>query len=107
MKEKDYEMLITDIKELLGKVCKDDRVRYHIEPVVKFACEMAKEMKADMQVVEISAYLHDITKMIGNKEEHYLTGAKFAENFLDNYDIEREKVKKIKECIMKHSGKSN
>lgn len=106
MKEKEYEILIEDIKKLLNEVCKDDRVRYHIEPVVEIACKMAKKMNADLQVIEISAYLHDITKMTGNREKHYLTGAKFAEDFLKNYDIEEKKVNMIKNCIMKHSGSS-
>ena len=92
MKEKEYEILIEDIKKLLNEVCKDDRVRYHIEPVVEIACKMAKKMNADLQVIEISAYLHDITKMTGNREKHYLTGAKFAEDFLKNYDIEEKKL---------------
>ena len=56
MKEKDYKTLIKDIQNLLDNVCKDDRVKYHINPVVEIACKMAKEMNADIQVVEIAAY---------------------------------------------------
>ena len=75
MKEKDYKTLIKDIQNLLDNVCKDDRVKYHINPVVEIACKMAKKMNADIQVVEIAAYFHDITKMTGERKNHHLTGA--------------------------------
>ena len=104
MKEEDYYILIKDIKELLQSVCKDDRIRYHINPVVEIACEMARELNADVQVVEIASYFHDITKMTGKRKEHHLTGAKYAESFLSNYDIEKVKVEMIKDCIKKHRG---
>lgn len=106
MKEKDYKTLIKDIQNLLDNVCKDDRVKYHINPVVEIACKMAKEMNADIQVVEIAAYFHDITKMTGERKNHHLTGAKYAEDFLSNYNIEKSKVEQIKSCIKKHRGSS-
>ena len=106
MKEKDYKTLIKDIQNLLDNVCKDDRVKYHINPVVEIACKMAKKMNADIQVVEIAAYFHDITKMTGERKNHHLTGAKYAENFLNNYNIEKSKVEQIKSCIKKHRGSS-
>lgn len=106
MKENEYKKLIEDIKELLADLCKDDRVKYHIDPVVNIACDMAKRLNADIQVVEISAYLHDITKITGERKNHHLTGAKYAEDFLKKYDIEQEKVEQIKNCIKKHRGSS-
>ena len=106
MKEKEYKTLIKDIQNLLDNVCKDDRVKYHINPVVEIACKMAKEMNADIQVVEIAAYFHDITKMTGERKNHHLTGAKYAEDFLSNYNIEKSKVEQIKSCIKKHRGSS-
>ena len=106
MQEKEYKTLIKDIQNLLDNVCKDDRVKYHINPVVEIACKMAKEMNADIQVVEIAAYFHDITKMTGERKKHHLTGAKYAEDFLSNYNIEKSKVEQIKSCIKKHRGSS-
>jgi putative nucleotidyltransferase with HDIG domain len=106
MQEKEYKTLIKDIQNLLDNVCDDDRVKYHINPVVEIACKMAKEMNADIQVVEIAAYFHDITKMTGERKNHHLTGAKYAEDFLSNYNIEKSKVEQIKSCIKKHRGSS-
>lgn len=106
VKNEDYEILINEIKKLLTDLCKDDRVKYHIDPVVKIACEMAKELKADLQVVEVSAYLHDITKITGDRNHHHITGAEYAEEFLSKYNIEKEKIEQIKNCIKKHRGSS-
>ena len=44
--------------------------------------------------------------MTGERKNHHLTGAKYAENFLNNYNIEKNKVEQIKNCIKKHRGSS-
>lgn len=106
MNNKDYKVIIEDIHKLLNDLCRDDRVKYHINPVVEIACNMAKELNADIQVVEISAYFHDITKITGDRKHHHITGANYAEKFLKKYNIEEEKVEQIKNCIKKHRGAS-
>lgn len=102
----EYNDLIKDIKKLLDNICIDDRVKYHINPVVEISSKMAKDLNADVQVVEIAAYFHDITKMTGERKNHHITGANYAEKFLSKYNIEKEKIKKIKNCILKHRGSS-
>ena len=106
MQKEEYQILIKDIKALLQNICKDDRVKYHIEPVVKSAKNLALKFNADVQVVEIASYLHDVTKITGDREKHHITGAKYAEDFLSKYNIEEWKVKSIKNCIKKHRGLS-
>lgn len=104
MEEKEYNKLIEDIKILLNDICKDDRVKYHINPVVEIACKMAKDLNANIQIVEIAAYLHDITKMLGDRKNHHITGAKYAEQFLSKYKMDKEFIIEIKKCIIKHRG---
>lgn len=106
MQKEEYQILIKDIKALLQNICKDDRVKYHIEPVVKSAKNLALKFNADVQVVEIASYLHDVTKITGDREKHHITGAKYAEDFLSKYNIEEWKVESIKNCIKKHRGLS-
>lgn len=106
MNEEEYKTLVEDIKNLLKNICKDDRIKYHINPVVEIANEMAIELSADAQVVEIAAYLHDITKITGERKNHHITGAEYAEKFLMKYNIEAEKIEQIKNCIKKHRGSS-
>ena len=106
MQKEEYQILIKDIKALLQNICKDDRVKYHIEPVVKSAKNLALKFNADVQVVEIASYLHDVTKITGDRKKHHITGAKYAEDFLSKYNIEEWKVESIKNCIKKHRGLS-
>ncbi len=104
MKDVEYKKIIKDVNALLNNICKDDRMKYHIIPVVQISKEMAKELKADVIVVEIAAYLHDVTKILGDKEYHHISGAKYAREFLENYEIEDEKVELIEKCIINHRG---
>ena len=92
MKDKNYKEIINDINKILNEICDDGRMKYHIIPVVKISVEMAKELKADEQVVEIAAYLHDVTRILGDKENHHITGAKYARDFLEKYAFDMFKA---------------
>ena len=85
MKDKEYDKIIYDINKLLNNICDDGRMKYHIIPVVNISLEMAEKLGADKEVVEISAYLHDVMRILGDKENHHITGAKYAREFLEKY----------------------
>ncbi len=104
MIDENYKEIISDINKLLNKICDDGRMKYHILPVVKISVEMAKELNADEQVVEIAAYLHDVTRILGNKETHHITGAKYARDFLKKYAFDNKKIELIEKCIRNHRG---
>lgn len=104
MEDKEYENIISDINILLNNMCKDDRMKYHIIPVVNISKEMAKKLNADIQVVVISAYLHDVTKILGDRKNHHISGAEYAREFLEKYKIPNEKIELIEECIKNHRG---
>ena len=104
MKDKNYKEIINDINKILNEICDDGRMKYHILPVVKISVEMAKELKADEQVVEIAAYLHDVTRILGDKENHHITGAKYARDFLEKYAFDNKKIELIEKCIKNHRG---
>lgn len=104
MEDKKYKVLINDIINLLNDICDDGRMKYHIIPVVEISLKMAEELKADKQVVEISAYLHDVTRILGDRENHHITGAKYAREFLKKYEIDTDKIQLIEKCIKNHRG---
>ncbi len=104
MKDQEYEKLIIDINNHLNSICDDGRMKYHIIPVVNIAVEMAKKLNADIQVVEISAYMHDVTRILGDRENHHITGAQYTREFLKKYNIEEDKIKQIENCIRNHRG---
>jgi uncharacterized protein len=64
---------------------------WHIYRVWRLATEIAKEEKADMLVVELSALLHDIAdaKFYKNDEE---IGSKKAREFLERFDLDEKTV---------------
>lgn len=107
MEDKEYKKIINDIEILLEDICKDDRIKYHIIPVVNISKEMAKKKNADIQVVVIAAYLHDVTKILGDRKTHHISGAQYARKFLEKYKISNEKINLIEECIKNHRGSTD
>lgn len=102
-----YEKMINDIVSLLTEISDEGRMEYHIIPVVEISKRMAKELNADLEVVEIAAYLHDITRITGDIENHHNSGASYAIEFLSNYKYDSEKIDKIARCIRNHRGSIN
>ena len=78
----------------------------HVKCVVEISKKLAEEINADLEIVEISAILHDVAKVLELREDesHNLVGSEIAEEFLlkEGYDI--EKIKKVKKCILYHGG---
>jgi uncharacterized protein len=81
--------------------------KFHIELMVSIAKKLAKKYKADAEVVEISAWLHDIGSCIYGRSDHHITGAKIAEKKLKELNYPETKIKLIKKCIQNHRGSVN
>lgn len=79
---------------------------YHIKAVVKNAVFLAEKYEADIEVVTIAAWLHDVASVTDYKyyEEHHIWGAKMAEEILTSFQYEYEKIDMIKNCILNHRG---
>ena len=57
----------------------EEPFRFHFIPMVGYAKALAEEMNADIEVVELAGWLHDIGSIVYGRENHHLTGAKIAE----------------------------
>lgn len=77
---------------------------YHFTPVVKYARKLAKEYKADLEIVTIAGWLHDIGSITCGRKDHHLTGAKIAEKKLQELKYPQEKIDRVKNCILNHRG---
>ena len=66
--------------------------------------QLAKERNADMEIVLISAWLHDIASIKGHYEDHHIIGQEYAQEFLKKNNYPREKIKQVKHCIFAHRG---
>ena len=83
----------------------------HVERVHNLAVKIAKEEGANIGIVKIATYLHDI----GRKEEmdkkgkvcHAEIGFELAEGILSKYNLDEEIVKNIRHCILTHRYRNN
>ncbi|MFH1316651.1 MAG: HD domain-containing protein [Candidatus Woesearchaeota archaeon] len=97
---------INEIKSMVLNLCKDKRWDWkgHIEYVVNKSLELADKYDADKEIVEISAWLHDIRKLKNDDEGHHIKGSEEASKILKEMGYEDEKIEKIKHCIITHSS---
>ncbi|WP_066498248.1 HD domain-containing protein [Abyssisolibacter fermentans] len=79
---------------------------HHIVIVVKYAKLLAKEIEADVEIVEIASLLHDYAgiKDYSKHEEHHIYGSIEAERMLKKLDYPNDKIEKVKDCIVSHRG---
>ncbi|MBR9706858.1 MAG: HD domain-containing protein [Candidatus Diapherotrites archaeon] len=81
----------------------------HVKMVVETALELAEKYpKADKEVVEIGAWLHDVGHPTLREVEekgsptHHLVGKEMAEEFLPTTRVAKEKIPAILHCIEAH-----
>jgi len=104
--------IVEEIRKYVESECRKDSNIFgmnaydgHFVSVVKYAKILAKEADADMEIVELSAWLHDIGSIIeGDSENHHIVGSKLAEELLKKYNYPQDKIDKIKHCIIAHRG---
>lgn len=77
----------------------------HCSRVHRYAVEIGKHENADLWVVEIASYLHDIGRGHEKGEYHTETSAKLAEAFLKNLGLSDSQIRRVTDCIKTHSRK--
>ncbi|MFP4567619.1 MAG: HD domain-containing protein [Candidatus Woesearchaeota archaeon] len=83
----------------------DDVFENHILGVKNHAVKLAKIYNANLFVVIISAYLHDIYYIqTKNHDIHEIEGAKFSKKLLSKYNLPEEEINLIYECMLNHRG---
>lgn len=78
----------------------------HVKYVVEIALDLAEKIGADKEIVEISSILHDIAKPLEEREEepHNVVGADIVHDVLSKMSYDKDKIEKVKNCIIKHNG---
>lgn len=72
----------------------------HVKRVVKIASFLAKKEKANVELVQIGALLHDIGWAAGRP--HNETGAELAKKILEETNYSKEEIEKIAGIILRH-----
>ncbi|MFA5228545.1 MAG: HD domain-containing protein [Candidatus Paceibacterota bacterium] len=106
--------IIEEIKKRAKKYFKDGDSSHdwsHVERVYNSAVKIAKKEKADLNVVKIAAYLHDIGRNDEIKSKgkicHAKRGSEIAKEMLSEYDIDEELSQNIVHCILAHRNRNN
>jgi hypothetical protein len=104
------------VRSIVEEACKKETNKYgygiwnhHIVLVVKYGKLLAEKLKADPEIVEIAALLHDYA---GIKEEsltpeHHLHSAQEADKILRSLGYPEDKITAVKQCIVFHRGSIN
>ena len=100
-----------EIRKFVEEECKKETnffgisaYKYHFVSMVKYAKKLAGETGADIEIVELAGWLHDIASILGDYENHHISGADYAEKLLMEYGYPKEKIDRIKHCIIAHRG---
>lgn len=103
--------IVEEIRKFVEQECKKPTSKYgytpyggHFVPVVNYSKQLAMKVGADIEVVEIAAWLHDIGAIVYGRENHHITGAEIAEKKLKELGYPEEKIEKVKHCILVHRG---
>lgn len=108
------EEVVRKIKEFVKEQCYKPEAKYgseifenHLVPMRNYAVDLAEDLGADKEIVEISAWLHDIGSVMIGRKDHHITGSKIAEEELIKLDYPKEKIEQVKHCILSHRGSQN
>ena len=79
----------------------------HIKYVYNYVVMLSKNEDADLEVLKLSALLHDISMTDRNLDRsiHNEYGAEIAEQLLKQYNYPIDKIALVKKCILNHSDK--
>ncbi|HRY60147.1 MAG TPA: HD domain-containing protein [Patescibacteria group bacterium] len=77
---------------------------YHIVPVVKYSLLLAEKLKANKEIIELSALLHDYSCLVNKDfyDEHHIHSSRLAEEILKKFGYPKEIIDKVKYCIFTH-----
>jgi len=93
------------VKQKCEGYADDDILSNHILGVRDLAVTLAKHYNADIEVVSIAAYLHDISLIMNHDNtDHEIKGAEFAREYLKQFNFSEEKIDLICKCIKHHRG---
>jgi len=106
--------IIEEVRKFVEEESKKPNAKYgyepyefHLVPMRNYAVRLAEKLGADIEIVEIAAWLHDIGSIVSGRENHHITGAEIAERRLKEFSYPLEKIERVKSCILNHRGSVN
>ncbi len=108
-----YMNIIEQIEEEVIRRCNNIDNKYgegawshHIKSVVENAIILSRQYNADEEIVTLAALLHDVASVTKEEyyEKHHVIGAEIAEDLLNKLEYPKDKIERIKNCILNHRG---
>lgn len=99
--------IIEEVRKFVEEECRKPASKYgfeiyefHLVPMKDYAVRLAKKLNADLEIVELAAWLHDISSIIYGRRNHHITSAGIAAKKLNEFKY--NKVEEVKHCIFNH-----
>lgn len=103
------ENLVEKVRQIMFERLADSKGSHdfdHTERVYNMAIHLAKAEGADLEIIELSALLHDIARKEEDESNgsinHALKGAEIAREVLLELEVSESKIDRICECIARH-----
>jgi len=108
------EILIERVRRFVEGECLKPNAKYgyeaykfHFVSVVGYSRVLAAKIGADLDVVLLAAWLHDIGSIIYGRENHHITSSGVADKKLKEFGCDKRIIEKVKHCIFAHRGSEN
>jgi HD superfamily phosphodiesterase len=103
--------IVERVRQFVEDECKKPTSKYgyepftnHFAPVVEFSSELAKEMSADLEIVKIAGWFHDIGSIMVGREDHHIASSKIAGEKLKEFGYPEDRRAWVVDCILTHRG---
>jgi len=105
-------MIRKTVKEYVLQECRGSRNAFgpaffeeHLSVVVEYARKLGNTLGADLEIVELAAWLHDLAAIqdIAALPRHPALGAEIARQVLREQDYPEERIDPVARCILSHS----
>ena len=103
-------MIVEKVKSFILELCKEHCTEQdwewenHVKFVAETCRDLASQLNADSEIVELAAWLHDIKKIKKEKGDHHVKGAEEAREVLLKFGYDSERTEKVVHCILTHSA---
>ena len=104
-----HKKIISKIKLKVKHLSKNDSTGHgywHSFRVTKLALKIGRKESANLKVLELAGWLHDIAVPLGRKN-HHIKGAKMAKKILLDFKAPKDIIDQVQNCILKHRYSQN
>src|SRR5512133_1666561 len=105
-------MIVETIRDYVAGACRSDRNAFgpgffdeHLSVVVGYAGQLAGALGADVEIVELAGWLHDLSAVqdFAVLAKHAAVSAEIARRMLRDRDYPSERIERVAACIASHS----